>query len=132
MWARTTTLLKSRRTWLVILAGVAAWYAASYPRGMVMAYIDHAFGHYEVQGWGFPPPWMGDYKRLLKENYGVTYRSVGGCMVFPTVGWYAEGYSSVSGPRLQARYGKDIFAECATLAEERWDAEHPGWRGGPR
>ncbi len=125
----TFVLLKSGRGRRVVLicrlVSVVAWFAGSYPRGMLMAYIDHACGHYEVKDWGLPPPWIGEYTRLLEEKYGVSYRSVGGCMVFPSVGWYADGYSSVSRPLLVRKYGKDIFAECAAAAEQDWRTRYP-------
>jgi hypothetical protein len=33
---------------------------------------------------------------------------------------FAEGYNSVTQASINARWGKDVFAECAREAEEAW------------
>jgi hypothetical protein len=120
------SLLTRRRVLVAAVAFLFSWYAGSYWRGMTKASIDHACGHYEIKAWGFPAGWRGDYMRLLSERYAVEEDVVGGCMVFPTTEWYADGYNSVSRPLLLKKYGKDIFAECAAQAKRQWQAEHPG------
>jgi hypothetical protein len=120
------SLLSRRRVILALISLVVSWYAGSYWRGMMMAYIDYTCGHYEIKGSGLPAPWISDYIRLLKEKYEVGYDSVGGCMVFPTTAWYADGYNSVSSSLLVKKYSKDIFVECADEASRTWQANHPG------
>ena len=121
-----TPLLSWRRLVLGAVVFVVAWYAGSYPRGMGMAYIDHACGRYEIKEWGFPVPWRDECSKLLREKYGVEMDVVGGCMLFPTTEMYAEGYNSGSEALLVKRYGKDVFAECAEETRQKWKTEHPG------
>jgi hypothetical protein len=92
---------------------------------MIAAWADHARGHYEVQTFGYPAPWRAEYRRLLRERYGVEVHAVAGCVVTEDLVWYVRGYNSVSRPRIQARFGKDIFAECAEEARAAWEQAHP-------
>jgi hypothetical protein len=134
------SLLKSRRAWAVAAAvGLAVtiqvfftWYYTAYERGRLMAYIDHARGHYEIKAVGLPPHWRGEYARLLQQKYGVEVNPVAGCMVSEDLGWYVEGYNSISGRLLCGEYGKNIFEECADQAREKWQAEHSKAADRPR
>ena len=100
---------------------VVVWWFSAYPRGMIEAYTDHSGGQYKVKVYGGPPaPWVGDYYRLLRERHGVELDSVGTCTVTADLMRYADGYNSVSKPRIQARFGKDIFHECGMEAWFGW------------
>jgi hypothetical protein len=123
--SRKTPLLTWRRFVLATVVFVVVWYAGSYPRGMAMAYIDHARGHYEEKTYGYPSPTRWEYARLLKERYDVKLHAVAGCMVYPHEEWYVGGYNDVSEHLLLKKHGKDIFAECAGEASRTWRAEHP-------
>jgi hypothetical protein len=119
-----TSLLKSRRAWAVALVTVVfLWIPAAGLRGMLMAYIDHARGHREVKTLGHPPPWEGQYARLLNERYGVKLNRVAGCVVTPWLAWYVKGYNAASRGLLQGEYGPGLFEECARLAEQQFEAE---------
>jgi hypothetical protein len=126
-------LPKSRRFWtatimVAVIAAAVGWPAAARPRGMLMARIDHARGHYEVQVHGERS--LTEVQRaedLLLERYGVRTNSASGCLVTWESAQYAGGYNSVSRRRLVAKHGKDIFAECDSLAQAEGDAA-----GGPR
>jgi hypothetical protein len=118
-------LPRSRRAWGLTVAAAVAWYVGAYPRGMLMAYIDHARGHYEIQAAGLPPPWVGRYTRLLEDRYGVRLNCVAGCVVTNNLMWYVGGYDSVSKRLLVEKHGRDIFAECASVAQQQWRPEHP-------
>jgi hypothetical protein len=120
------SLLNRRRVILALIAFLVSWYAGSYWRGTTMAYLDYVCGHYETKGWGLPFDWNWDYTCILKAKYGVTYEHIDDCGVFLTTAMYIEGYNSVSRPLLLKKFGKDIFAECFTEAEQKWHAEHPG------
>jgi hypothetical protein len=61
----------------------------------------------------------------MREKYGVEMDVVGDYSVFPMTEWYAKGYNSVSRPLLVQKFGRDIFAECWTLAAQQWAAERP-------
>lgn len=118
MRRRLLSLLKSRQRWLLLGLVVVLWYALAYPRGMVMAYIDHWRGAYKVQTMTYPdkPEWH-CYIHLMRFDYGVT--------VEPTRGWaansdewYADGYNSVSRRLLIRKHGRDIFRESEEGAVE--------------
>jgi hypothetical protein len=113
-------LLKSRRAWGVTIAvgltSTVLWSLTAYPRGMLMAHVDHARGHFELKAYGLPPPWEGEYARLLEEGYGVELNPVAGCVVTEGLVWYVAGYNSVSQRLLIERYRSDIFN---LLADER-------------
>jgi hypothetical protein len=121
--------LKSRRSRVVTVAALVAlpvvWWASTYPRGVLMAHLDHARGHYEVQTAGLPAPWEWDFARLLEERYGVQLNRVAGCNVPHSLRSYITGYNSVSVRLLEEKFGKDIFPECAAEARVMWEAEHP-------
>lgn len=99
---------------------VACWYFSAYPRGMLAAWNDTQAGHYEVKTFGLPAPWARDYRRLVQERYGVAIYAEAGCVVSEELVWYVQGYNSVSKPRITARFGKDIFAECAADAKKAY------------
>jgi hypothetical protein len=122
-----TLLLTWRRFVLGAVVFIIVWYAASYPRGMAMAYIDHACGHYELKVWCPLERWQVEYMRMLSERYGVVADAVSDYNVLPTTEWYVEGYNSVSRLLLLQKFGKDIFTECAGEAERQWRAENPDW-----
>lgn len=107
---------------LVILA--AGWWFSAYPRGMIAAWADDARGHYEVKVFGLPPPWVGEFARLVRERYGVEVNPVAGCIVTQDLVWYVDGYNSISLPRIRARFAKDIFAECVADARAAWEQKH--------
>jgi hypothetical protein len=115
--------MRTRRILIVAVVGCllggVAWYLTPYPRGMLMAYIDHTFGHYVVQAYGEPPPpWYSDYGRLLQARYDVTLHEVADCVATHSLMRYTDGYNSVSKGLLQAHYGHDIFEQCWDLAQK--------------
>src|SRR5205085_1239093 len=119
-------LLKSRRAWIITAVMVLAlWIPTAYPRGMLMAHLEYACGHYEIQDAGYPVEWRREYHQLLRERYNVNLNRVADCVVWPNTKWFMDGYNSVSEPKLIRKYGKDIFNECAASAERRWKREHP-------
>lgn len=109
----------------VLLLAVIVWWLTAYPRGMVVAWFDHARGHYEIKVYGFPAPWSCEYARLLKLRYGIEVNAVAGCVVTEQLVHYVAGYNAVSQPRIETRFGKDVFAECADDARKAWEREHP-------
>lgn len=112
-------------TAVTLLALAVGWWFSAYPRGMIGAWADHASGHYEIKTYGYPAPWAWEYRRLVKERYGVEINAEAGCVVTQDLVWYVDGYNSVSRPRIVARHGKDIFAECTTEARLTYEQAHP-------
>ena len=89
---------------------------AAYPRGMLMAHFDCARGRYEIERSGMPAQWQFISWRIIHDKYGVDVNH-GGCVVTPDSLWYEDGYNSVSEPRIRARFGKNVIAECDRVAE---------------
>jgi len=118
-------MLKSRRAWfmtvLVVLALVLVWCLMPYQRGMLMAHINHARGHYEVKVIGGSPfpeskaEEFAKYAQLLQERYGVELNVVAGCVVTDELDQYVKGYNSASERLLRKKHGLDIFEECKKL-----------------
>jgi hypothetical protein len=107
------------------IAFIVGWRLSAYPRGMLMAYGDHACGDLEIKGYGEPPPsWWGAYCDLLEERYNVKDRMVGGCVVSWELRNYVAGYNEVSKPLIEKRFGKGIFKECAAEARAAWEREN--------
>ena len=96
--------------WTVVAIG--AWHCSAYPRGMFAAWLDGCRGRHEIKVRGLGSEWNREYERLLSERYGIRFRSRGGCLVSPSERWYDDGYNSVVQARIEAQFGKDVFAEC--------------------
>jgi hypothetical protein len=115
-------LLRSRRTWAAAIVAALAlavqWYLTAYPRGMLMAYIDHARGHYKVleQGDPYSPRAHEEYARLLEERYGVGLEAVGEGFLADK---YAGGYNQVSTYLLFRKHGKNVLSRCYNLARKK-------------
>src|SRR5438105_4124653 len=105
---------RPRQAWLVALAAIpvlaVGWYLTPYWRGVLMAHLDHARGHYEVKmrgGAPLPPPEAAtytEYARLLRVRYAVELNVVCGCVATENLVQYTEGYNSVSRSRLIEKY----------------------------
>jgi hypothetical protein len=111
-------LPRSRRSWK--LAGTAVvvmfvlWPLTGYYRGMLMAHVDHACGHYEIKTYGLHFFFDGPDEdgRPLKEQYGVKVNFVAGCGASEPFVWYVKGYNATSRRMLFEKHGKDVFQEC--------------------
>ena len=107
------------------LFAVGRWHSA-YLHGALDAWVDRARGQSKFKSYGYVMGWEGEYRRLLRDRYGVTVEPVAGCLVTEDLVRYVHGYNDVSCARLQARFGKDIFAECKKEARTAWKQLHPG------
>lgn len=121
-WLTPRRILHAALT--LIVFGVA-WYYSAYPRGMFVAWVDDLRGHQEIKTYGMPAPWSNECSQLVWERYGVMVHPVAGCVVTESLVWYVGGYNSVAAALIQAKFGKDIFAECAGEARAAWAAAHP-------
>jgi hypothetical protein len=110
---------------VLVLALLVVWWQSAYLRGAWEARRDHSRAHYEVKSYGGPPaPWFDEYTRLLRDRYGVEVHVVAWCQVTNDLVRYADGYNSVSVDRIYARFGKDVFTECAEESRTAWEREH--------
>jgi hypothetical protein len=100
---------------LVVLALLPAWYLSAYPRGMLMACIDHARGRYEVREYyGLPGAWEYQYAVLLRTTYRVELRFLSESPESGQEEWFTAGYNDASRRLLIIHHGSDIFAKCAS------------------
>jgi hypothetical protein len=130
-----SSLLKSPWTWFasaaVVFAGYFLLQPSPYSRGVEEAYADHERGHYEIKSYGYPAPWLWEYRRVLQERYGVKLNRVADCVVTERLVSYVGGYNEVSTRLLNEKYGRDIFKECMEFAEKKYEEDHPQWQRGP-
>jgi hypothetical protein len=122
--APLSRLLRSRWFWVsAVVFALPCWFGTAYPRGAVVARIDHARGLDVILAAGYPAPWSDDCADLLRVRYGVKVERVAGCVIPPGLDWYIDGYNGVSERLLMQRFGKDIFAECNADAMANWKAD---------
>src|SRR6476619_4095775 len=92
------------------------WFATASVRGEIDAQRDIAQDHYVVLGYGLPSPWRQEYIRLLRERYGIRFRTVALCIVSEDVKAYADNYNKVTVAAANRRFKRDVFKECAEEA----------------
>jgi len=109
----------------LVLAIFLAWWPLASFRGILVAHIDLALGHYEFLGYGLPPPWRFSEAQLLRERYGIEYRQVALCIVSPPLMQYADSYNSVSIPAITRKFGRDVIKETAEMEFVAWQKAHP-------
>jgi len=109
---------------LGVIVLVCAWLFCAWPRGAIMAHVDHIRGHAEIKTFGLPASWRGEYGRLLQEKYNVKLNTVAGCCVTPGLVSYVGGYNQVAKWYAIRRIGKDVFQECAEQARINWEVKH--------
>jgi len=98
----------------------AAWLLSAPIRGYLVASIDVARGHYELQTFGLLAEWSPEYARLLRERYHVEHRIVAGCVVGPSLVSYVKAYNSVSTEAAKRKFGRNVFRECSADARKAW------------
>lgn len=99
------------------------WIASASLRGEIDARRDTAQDHYVVLGYGLPSPWRPEYARLLRERYGIHFRTVALCIVSEDLRAYADNYNKVSVAAANRKFKHDVFKECAEEAERGWKAK---------
>jgi hypothetical protein len=100
------------------------WLVSASARGQIVARFDAAHGYYEVLGYGLPSPRRTEYVRLLRQRYGIQFRTVAFCTVSRPIVAYADGYNSVSIAAANRKFGHDVFKECAEDAKKSWERIH--------
>ena len=102
---------------------LSCWRPVAYFRGALAARFDEACGRDGMVSVPYWTPWDDDYHRLLNARYGATDQRPWRWATWEEVVGYADGYNAVAYPRLRAKYGQDIFAECYQEAKENWYAK---------
>ena len=90
-------------------------------RGERDARSDIARGHYVQLGYGLATPWTPEYVRLLRERYGVEYRTVAGCVVSESELLYFHAYNAVSTAAANRKFGHDVFEKSAEESRKSWE-----------
>ena len=85
-------------------------------KARVMAEKDFAAGKYRLFVYGLRRG-NSPHDEYLKTNYGVDVTPIAGCVVSPGIMGAADGYNSTMRPLLQAKFGRDIFAEARQATE---------------
>jgi hypothetical protein len=91
-------------------------------QGRLKARLDLSLGRHVVLGYGLPPPGRPEYERLLRERYGIEFRSIAACIISQEEREYADAYNAVSTEAAIRKFGRDIFLETAAEAEKNWEA----------
>jgi hypothetical protein len=119
-------LLASPRSWIgaiaLFLVGLLAWFPTAYPRGMLVAWVDHQRGHYEVLAYhpthpAVPQQAEAEYSKLLEDKYRVKVKWVTERVTSPAQEEYFAGYNAVSERLLRKKHGVDVFRDCAREEE---------------
>jgi hypothetical protein len=97
------------------------WSVSASARGQMVARFDTGRRHYEVLGYGLPLPWRAEYALLLRERYGIHFRTMALCIVSRTFVSYIDGYNAVSTAAANRKFGHDVFKECAEEARKSWE-----------
>ena len=72
--------------------------------------------------YGLPVASIGEYRAVLQEDYGVTLRTVAGCMVDDNLVRYTGAYNAVMSRDLEQRFGRNVFDVARAKAEARYAA----------
>lgn len=103
-----------------LMLATVLWIGSASTRGRMVALLDTRRGYYGVLGYGLPSPWRAEYAHLLRERYGIQFRTVAFCTVSRPIVAYADGYNDVSIAAANRKFGHDVFEECAEDARRSW------------
>lgn len=81
---------------------------------------DLAHGLLVEDSCGTPVPWYDEYKQLLRERYGIEFRSEG-CVVDDAVLSYAKGYNKVMDAEIERRFGTNFWDKTTADAEALYE-----------
>jgi len=93
---------------------------SAYQRGVADAKKEIAEGRLALESFGYPPPWLGTYRRILRERHGIEERSVAGCVVDAEIISHARGFNEVMRREIHKKWPADIFDK----AEKEAAAQH--------
>jgi hypothetical protein len=115
----------NRRNLLLILSAIVilpvTWWISAGLRGQLMARYDVAHGRFKLLVYGLPASGFPEYRRLLRERYGVEVVSLG-CVA--TDGSYTNAYDRVVTAVVNRRFGRDVFKESSDEATKRSQEKH--------
>lgn len=81
-------------------------------------------GNHILLTYGLPVASIGEYRAVLQEDYGVTLRTVAGCMVDDNLVRYTGAYNAVMSRDLEQRFGRNVLFVALAKAEARYAARN--------
>ena len=106
---------------IVALASLSVlWDISAAARGKIDAYMDLAFGHYKVMGYGLPGPEREGYVSLLHARYGIEFEKLADCIVSESLVNYANAYNAVSTSAIKKKFGDDTLQNTFEDARREW------------
>jgi hypothetical protein len=88
--------------------------------GWAVAHFDLCRGDYRLKVVGLAPPWDQESTYVFAEKYHVKRDRIALCIVSFWDSGYEEGYNSVSGPAIEAKYSKRVFADAMKESIEQY------------
>lgn len=81
-------------------------------------------GSHILLTYGLPVASLEEYRTVLQEDYGVTLRTVAGCIVDDNLLRYVDAYNAVMSRDLEQRFGRNVFDVARAKAEARYTARN--------
>jgi LysM repeat protein len=83
-------------------------------------------GVLRIPMYGLPSEWSSDFSRILEEKYQVQRYGLGGPLISQSLTEYARGYSEISDPAINEKFGANFFervqAEAKLARDQRMQA----------
>jgi hypothetical protein len=100
----------------LVLATLVVFQLSDWPfpitRGRLAAKVDLEFGRHEVLGYRLPGRFRVEYARLLRDRYGIHFRTIALCIVSQSQIDYADSYNALSMDFANRKFRHDVFKEC--------------------
>jgi len=93
---------------------------SAYLRGIADAEAELADGRLALERFGYPPPWLPAYRRILRERHGIEERSVAGCVVDAEVTSHAQGFNEVMNREIRRKWPGEILDRAAQEAAAQY------------
>ncbi|MEO5713436.1 MAG: hypothetical protein ABIT37_08095 [Luteolibacter sp.] len=87
-------------------------------QGRVDAQADISRGQLAIESAGMPFRWDPNYKRLLRQRYGIEFRIVGGCMITEEAAEHLRTYNEVMMSEITRKYGSDVLEKTEAEAKK--------------
>jgi LysM repeat protein len=78
-------------------------------------------GVLRIPMYGLPSEWSSDFSRILEEKYEVQRYGLGGSLVSQSLSEYARGYSEISEPAINEKFGVNFFERVQAEAKLVYD-----------
>jgi hypothetical protein len=103
------------------IATYSAWSVSASTRGKVSAHLDLRRGQYTLLLHGLPMHADPEFRRILKDRYGVDSKRVGYCVTSFPVRAYADSYNEVVAAAIERKFHRDVILDAFREASENTD-----------